>query len=633
METTPKSSQESKKEAPSSANPSAEGNSSDVPAAPACGESKNVALLCVLAVMTTVAVTAGVLLLSGGLENEKKVVEKKTIVISYTPSISTLGNYSEWAATVDAAPCVGASRYVYSKGGDAFDAAVTTLLCNGLVIPESMGLGGGFVATIYQADKKEVKTLIASGTAPSKAKGNMLVPNPDPEEPLPGGLFVAVPGELRGYKALVRKATGGSYDHFNFAIWLAETGFPVGASLADATQEQLDNILDNDYWDMQELYFNYSEEPLRQGDLFTNKDLLNIFKHMRRRGFSGSNDDFYDGDIAQKIVKAVGNKSGSLTIDDLSNYTVRWADPVVRKFRDGRTMYSVPPPANGALLAYILGIMDFLREKASDQLDDSLLTYHRFVEALKFAYGKQALLGDQKFEDSVAQVVQELISEEAAETARSKINDSQTHDDLSYYGFVDTKKPQGGTSHSCFWDAKGNIVAISSTINHRFGSLLIPERAGFPLNNAMVDFATPWKANVSGFRSSSANFIKPNKIPQSSMAPTIVLDKDGNPEMCVGGSGGSRIAAGVGLVAMRALWQGKSIKEAIDQARLHHELMPTELEVEASFPKEYISMLKKKGHKIKVQEVMPNAVSAIFMRDGRLYANSDFRRGGSVDGE
>ncbi|XP_077507880.1 scoloptoxin SSD14-like [Amblyomma americanum] len=624
METASKPSQESKKQTSDGSHPSALNNPSDVPAPPASKESKHLAHVCVLAVVATVIVIGGVLMVSQGPE---EVVEKMVVVTSYTPSSSKLGNYSKWAATTDVAQCAGVSRYMYSKGGNAIDAAVATLLCHGVAIPHTMGIGGGFVATIYLAGKKEVKTLIARETAPSRATEDMFVGKR--RASLRGGLSVAVPGELRGYEALVtqfgskKKFT----DHFDYAINASENGYVIEASLDAALRDQAEHL--NKSEAMKKLFFRREpRDPLGLGDRLVNKDLAATFRLLKAHGVG----QFYIGDIAEKIVDAVNKSRGIITKEDLQKYKVRWADPVVRKFRDGRTMYSVPPPASGAVLAYILGIVDLLREGARDQLEDSPLTYHRFVEALKFAYAKRALLGDQQLEGSVAKVARELVSEEAAKTAGSKITDSQTHDDLSYYGFVDTKKAQGGTSHSCYWDAEGNVVAITSTINYHFGSHVIPEGTGFPLNDEMDDFSTPGRVNVYGFSPSPVNFIKPNKIPQSSMAPTIVLDKDGNPEMCVGGSGGSHITTGVGLVTMRTLWQGKTIKEAIDQARMHHQLMPTELEVETSFPKEYRSMLEKKGHKIKVQEVMPSGVSGIYKRDGVLYANSDFRRGGSVDG-
>lgn len=344
-------------------------------------------------------------------------------------------------------------------------------------------------------------------------------------------------------------------------------------------------------------------------------------------------DYFYQGALADQIVEAVNKSHGILEKDDLVNYKVRWAEPVKRKFKDGRTMYSVRPPASGPVLAYILGIVDDIRKTADDTLDDDSLNYHRFVEALKFAYAKRALLGDEKMEPSVAKVTEDLLSEEAAKTSKAKIDDSKTHDDLSFYGMTNEAQQDSGTSHSCYWDKDNNVVAITSSVNYYFGSHVMPSGSGFVLNDQMDDFSTPGLINTYGIHPSRVNLIAPQKIPQSSMVPTIILDKNGDPEMCIGGSGGSRITSGVGLVTMRTLWQGKNIKEAIDEPRVHHQLLPTDLEVEEHFPKVYVSQLKEKGHKIKVRDIMPNVMTGIHRRDGRLYANTDFRKDSTVDGD
>ncbi|KAH9376230.1 hypothetical protein HPB48_016832 [Haemaphysalis longicornis] len=180
-----------------------------------------------------------------------------------------------------------------------------------------------------------------------------------------------------------------------------------------------------------------------------------------------------------------------------------------------------------------------------------------------------------------------------------------------------------------------SVVAHQSTfsIAHSFGSMVVPENSGFLLNNQMDDFSTPGMLNIYNISPSEANYIVPGKRPQSSTAPTIIMDKDGRPQMCFGGSGGSRITSGLGQVAMRALWQGATIKEAIDAPRLHHQLLPARLEMEAGFPDKYQKELQEKGHAIEVVPIMENQFTGIFKLNGRLYANADFRKAGEVDGE
>lgn len=516
-------------------------------------------------------------------------------------------------------------RWMYNQGGNAIDAAVATLLCHTLAVPESNGIGGGFVATIYWAKNKTVHTLIARETAPASATEDMFVGKEGAS--LRGGLSVAVPGELRGYEALTKAFSEKPLkDHFKYTINLAKQGIAVTRPIADALQHEYKFI--NKTLAMRNIYFkNGTNDPLIEGDLLKNPDLAKTYEELSENGV----DYFYTGSLADKIVGEVTKTGGILTKKDLENYKVRWANPVTVEFHDGRKMFSARPPASGPVLAYILGIVNEIKKDSA--LDDDALNYHRFIEALKFAYAKRALLGDEQFEESTKKVTDELVSKEAAKAARNKIDDSKTHDDLSFYGLANANQPESGTSHSCYWDKDNNVVAITSTVNYYFGSQVVPPKSGFVLNDEMDDFSTPNLINVFGIRPSPVNFIKPGKIPQSSMVPTIILDKEGNPEMCIGGSGGSRITTGVGLVTMRTLWQNKTIKEAIDEPRVHHQLQPTYLEVEEFFSEEYVNELRKKGHTIQFQKIMPNVVSGIVKRGGRLYANTDIRKGSTVDGE
>ena len=66
---------------------------------------------------------------------------------------------------------------VLYRNGTAVDAAIATMLCNGAVIGHSMGLGGGFVMTIYSKSQGKVFNLMARETAPAAATMDMFVNN------------------------------------------------------------------------------------------------------------------------------------------------------------------------------------------------------------------------------------------------------------------------------------------------------------------------------------------------------------------------------------------------------------------------------------------------------------------------
>lgn len=63
-----------------------------------------------------------------------------------------------------------------------------------------MGLGGGFLATVYDAATGRVRALNARERAPAAAHPDMYAN----ASSVVGGLAVAVPGELRGYGELYR---------------------------------------------------------------------------------------------------------------------------------------------------------------------------------------------------------------------------------------------------------------------------------------------------------------------------------------------------------------------------------------------------------------------------------------------
>lgn len=66
---------------------------------------------------------------------------------------------------------------ILQKGGSAADAAIAALFCEGVAQPQSMGLGGGFLLTIYIKETGEVKTLDAREVAPKKATRDMYAGN------------------------------------------------------------------------------------------------------------------------------------------------------------------------------------------------------------------------------------------------------------------------------------------------------------------------------------------------------------------------------------------------------------------------------------------------------------------------
>lgn len=59
------------------------------------------------------------------------------------------------------------------KYGNVVDSMIATMVCDGVVTMNNMGIGGGFVATIYKASERKAYTINARETAPAAASRYM----------------------------------------------------------------------------------------------------------------------------------------------------------------------------------------------------------------------------------------------------------------------------------------------------------------------------------------------------------------------------------------------------------------------------------------------------------------------------
>jgi gamma-glutamyltranspeptidase/glutathione hydrolase len=156
---------------------------------------------------------------------------------------------------------------------------------------------------------------------------------------------------------------------------------------------------------------------------------------------------------------------------------------------------------------------------------------------------------------------------------------------------------------------------------------------GILLNDEMDDFAAATNvANVFGLVGSEANAIAPNKIPLSSMTPTIVTENN-RLRLAVGSPGGSTIITTVLQIVLNVLEYDLDVGAAVSAPRLHHQWLPDELRLERwGFDPATIEDLSRRGHKIKEQPNWGNANAIVQLPDGRLEGAADPRGEGVAIG-
>uniref|UniRef100_A0A3Q2Q9X4 Gamma-glutamyltransferase 5-like n=1 Tax=Fundulus heteroclitus TaxID=8078 RepID=A0A3Q2Q9X4_FUNHE len=216
-------------------------------------------------------------------------------------------------------------------------------------------------------------------------------------------------------------------------------------------------------------------------------------------------------------------------------------------------------------------------------------------------------------------VTSEFLQCSFADHIRSLISYNRTHD-YNVPPYLDSM----GTTHVSVLAEDGSAVAVTSTINYRFGSGVYSSSTGIILNNELSDFCGR-TVNIS-----------PGEQPPSSMAPAVL--KSDSEILVIGASGGSRITSALASVSGHAhshqdvffllqalinhLWFGKSLKEAIATPLVF-------VDSENSL----IKTLAGLGHQLKQVDISyHSSVNAVEKKGGWFCAVSDYRKRGEAAG-
>ncbi len=516
----------------------------------------------------------------------------KTLASTALKSQTVIG--SNGMVVTEEARATGIGVEILKKGGNAVDAAVAVGFALAVTFPNAGNIGGGGFMLVRLAQGNQMIAIDYREMAPFATTKEIFLDvlgEADPRKSREEGLAVGVPGTVAGLALAHQKYGSGKFTLAELiapAIKLAREGLIVDAELSDSIAKSKDILA---RWPSSSQIFLRSNGSTPQKDeLFVQRDLADTLEAIAQQGPKA----FYQGPIAEAIVRSVRMAGGIMTTEDLAQYEAVERKPLRGNYHD-YDIVSMPPPSSGGVhLIQILNILDGFDlaplGPASGQ------AAHIRVEAMKLAYADRAqFLGDP---DYIKIPVAGLISKQYAGELRKQIDPDHARAAVDIRAGSPLAFEGDHTTHYSIVDKDGNAVANTYTLNLRYGIGLVAEGTGVLLNNELDDFAAkPGAPNAFGLVGGEANAPGPGKRPLSSMTPTFVLNGD-QLVLVTGSPGGSRIITTVANVIVNLLDYKMSLADAVAAPRLHHQWLPDEVRAEPDVPPDIIWLLQRRGNKV-----------------------------------
>ena len=481
---------------------------------------------------------------------------------------------------------------ILAQGGNAVDAAVAVGFALAVVLPRAGNIGGGGFMMVHDSEKGATEAIDYREMAPISASRDMYLDETgqvDKQKVRYSHAASGVPGTVAGlwhahskYGVLEWKTL------LQPAISLAEKGFAMTDFLASAL-EQRKQLLGRSLA-AAKVFYKPDGSNYKAGEIFRQPDLARTLRLIAKAGKKG----FYSGPVARAIEKEMQRSGGHITRRDLRDYRVAVREPVVVEVAGYKVEMMPPPSSGGLIVGQLLKVYETLGLAAWPF--GGAESIHLMVEPMKQAYADRSLhLGDPDFYPVPAgwMLSDQRIGEIVAAVEKNRARPAS---EISPGAHKEAESSE--TTHYSVVDKDGNVVSNTYTLNFSFGSGVVIPGYGFLMNNEMDDFsAKPGSPNAFGLLGAQANAVAPGKRPLSSMTPTIV-HKDGSAFMALGSPGGSRIISTVLEVLTAVLFYDKSLAEAINAPRFHHQWLPDMLFVERPMNPDTIAILQSKGHQV-----------------------------------
>jgi gamma-glutamyltranspeptidase/glutathione hydrolase len=526
-----------------------------------------------------------------------------------------------------------AALSILLKGGNAFDAGVTSLLVGGVIEQDLYSLGGEALVLVYPVKERKVTSVVGQGWAPRAVDVDWYLSR---NKTLSGeGLDPAVvPGAIHAALTVLEKWGTMTFEQVAApAIEYAEKGFPLRQSTARAIQSQLKFF---EQWpDNRKYWLKPDGSMYAPGETITLPTLANTLKRMveseraakskgREAAVVAARDRFYKGDIAREMVGFLQKHGAPFDERDFSEFFARVEEPVKTTYR-GYTVYKHGFGSQGPVLLQTLNILE--------QFDLDAMGYgsadylHTIVEAMKLAYAdRDTYYADPAF---VTVPAEGLLSKAYAKARAALIDPARASkafvagDPLEYdsrvkqwtYWKADIK--DGTTDSAPGMSHAAGVVKDTThmTVIDKEGNVFDVTPSGGWIGGAVILADTGIGMSVRGEQfwldKTKANQLRPRARPRYTLTPSLVF-KDDMPMMGLGTPGGDNqdqtiLQAFLSVVEFWDDWY-PNLHAAFERPRVQtshfygsfwpHTAGFNKLGVESTIPDAVFNELRSRGHDV-----------------------------------
>lgn len=357
------------------------------------------------------------------------------------------------------------------QGGSAADAAMTSALTQICLAAGSWVSYAGIMTMVYYDAKSEKVHYMFAGYNTVQEETD---PKSIPKMGEASGRTALVPGFLAGVQAAHDKFGKVEFAQlFKPAIYFAENGIEVDAMHAGMMgfrKKVLSRLPET-----KEIFTKEDGEFYKVGDNFKQLALAQTLRNVASEG----TDYIYRGEWAQKFVDAVQAEGGKMTLKDLEDYSVVWAEPLKSTYKDYDVYTLNEPSIGGVNTIEALNLMEAFGLSEGSHYTESAESLLKFIQAVILPVMFHGFYGvnpqsqypeitsdlESRVTKEQALKIRKLMQESDWPTVRDSLMDSL----MKAYGQEETEdESDDNPKHSdaiVAVDEYGNVAAVCHSIN------------------------------------------------------------------------------------------------------------------------------------------------------------------------